>query len=250
MIDAQALADDIDGQLREKGTVDRARGEKAYLKSNLVHHGASVWEIRRVVRAFTQQHPSLTEPELSRLVTALWSQAVHERRLAAVILLDSSSSVLGPEDLALIERLLRDSHTWAYVDGLAGDVTGSILVRHPEALPALDLWAADADFWIRRSALLAMIQPLKDGAAFERFAGYADSMLEEKEFFIRKAIGWVLREVGKTRSDEVYDWLLPRARRASGVTVREAVKYLDAGQREAILRARLSEKALQDLGEK
>jgi 3-methyladenine DNA glycosylase AlkD len=56
-------------------------------------------------------------------------------------------------------------------------------------------------------------------------------MLDEKEFFIRKAIGWVLREAGKTRPDEVYEWLAPRVDRASGVTLREAVKYLRPDQR-------------------
>jgi 3-methyladenine DNA glycosylase AlkD len=62
-------------------------------------------------------------------------------------------------------------------------------------------------------------------------------MLEEKEFFIRKAIGWVLRETSKRRPDEVYAWLLPRGARASGVTLREAVKYLSSAQRSAILDA-------------
>ena len=57
-------------------------------------------------------------------------------------------------------------------------------------------------------------------------------MLEEKEFFIRKAIGWVLREAGKRRPDEVAAWLAPRTGRASGVTMREAVKYLPAADRE------------------
>jgi 3-methyladenine DNA glycosylase AlkD len=63
-------------------------------------------------------------------------------------------------------------------------------------------------------------------------------MLEEKEFFIRKAIGWVLRETARKRPDLVYGWLLPRAARASGVTVREAVKPLTAPQRAAVLAAR------------
>lgn len=73
---------------------------------------------------------------------------------------------------------------------------------------------------------------------FDRFARYAEAMLDEREFFIRKAIGWVLRETGKHRPDEVFEWLLPKAHRASGVTVREAVKYLPAEQRQAVLAAR------------
>ena len=63
-------------------------------------------------------------------------------------------------------------------------------------------------------------------------------MLEEKEFFIRKAIGWVLRDTARKRPGLVYEWLLPRAQRASGVTVREAVKPLSAEQRSAVLAAR------------
>lgn len=59
-------------------------------------------------------------------------------------------------------------------------------------------------------------------------------MLEEKEFFIRKAIGWILREVSKKRPELVVEWLAPRAARASGVTLREAVKYLSEEQRAAL----------------
>ncbi len=63
-------------------------------------------------------------------------------------------------------------------------------------------------------------------------------MLEEREFFIRKAIGWVLRDTSRRRPELVFDWLAPRAGRASGVTLREAVKYLTPEQRQAIERAR------------
>jgi 3-methyladenine DNA glycosylase AlkD len=102
----------------------------------------------------------------------------------------------------------------------------------------LDRWAVDGDFWIRRSALLALLLPLRAGAGdFDRFCAYAEPMLGEREFFIRKAIGWVLRETSKKQPDRVYAWLEPRAGQASGVTVREAVKYLAPAQRETVLAA-------------
>jgi 3-methyladenine DNA glycosylase AlkD len=62
-------------------------------------------------------------------------------------------------------------------------------------------------------------------------------MLDETEFFIRKAIGWVLRETGKRRPQEVFEWLVPRTARVSGMTIREAVKDLDPDQREDLLNA-------------
>ena len=141
--------------------------------------------------------------------------------------------------MVLLERLLRESRTWALVDGLAASVGGPLVERAPGAAAVLDRWAVDDDFWIRRAALLASLESLRRGEGdFERFGKYADAMLDEKEFFIRKAIGWVLRDTARKRPDMVFGWLLPRATRASGVTLREACKPLSAEQRVAIEAAR------------
>jgi 3-methyladenine DNA glycosylase AlkD len=115
-------------------------------------------------------------------------------------------------------------------------VVGPLLERYSALTRSIDRWSRDEDFWIRRSALLALLRPLRRGEGdFRRFGVYADRMLEEREFFIRKAIGWVLRETGKRRPGMVYRWLLPRVPRASGVTLREAVRYLEPDQRQQIL---------------
>jgi 3-methyladenine DNA glycosylase AlkD len=237
VIDAGAAARDIEQRCKNAGNAERAVGERAYLKSDLEFYGASVGEVRGVAKAFVTGHPDLTHDELTALIRELWARPVHECRMAAVMLLELDARLLGRDDLALIEAMIRGSLTWAYVDDLAGHAAGSLLIRYPELGSRIDAWAIDANFWVRRSALLAQLLPLKQGAAFDTFAGYSDVMLEEKEFFIRKAIGWVLRETSKRRPEEVYRWMLPRASRASGVTLREAIKYLGPAQREAILAA-------------
>jgi 3-methyladenine DNA glycosylase AlkD len=234
---AEAAADALERRLREIGTPERAAGAQRYLKSDLEFLGATVPEIRRELRATTKAFGEITHPELVTLAEVLWSRPIHERRLAAVLLLARHAKLVGPDDLDLLLRLVRESRTWAYVDGLAGDAVGTLVLRHPNAAAALDAWARDDDFWVRRSALLAQLRPLRAGAELDRFGRYADAMLDEREFFIRKAIGWVLRETGKIRPDEVFAWLLPRAARASGVTIREAVKYLTPEHREALRRA-------------
>ena len=111
-------------------------------------------------------------------------------------------------------------------------------MRFPVIADVLDRWAADDDFWVRRTALLALLPGLRTGAGdLERFYRYADAMLDEREFFIRKAIGWVLRETGRKRPASVRDWLAPRTGRASGVTMREAVKYLAPDDAERLMAA-------------
>lgn len=125
------------------------------------------------------------------------------------------------------------------VDPLSADVVGPLAERYPELGPALDPWAEDDDFWLRRSALLAPRRPLRrSDVDWDRFIRYADGMLDEREFFIRKAIGWVLREVGKKRPELVRDFLLARLPRVSSITLREAVKYLPDSDREELLQAR------------
>jgi 3-methyladenine DNA glycosylase AlkD len=228
----------LEARLREIGTPERAEGEKAYLKSDLEFLGATVWQIRAEVKAAIANTAALDHDDLVALVEALWSEPIFERRMAATMLLEFRSGLLRTADLSLLERLLRDSHTWALVDGLAGDVVGAILAADEEGTShVLDRWATDSDFWIRRSALLAWLGPLRAGAPLDRFLSYADAMLGEKEFFIRKAIGWVLREAGKRRPDEVAAWLAPRSHRASGVTMREATKYLPAADAQRLLGA-------------
>jgi 3-methyladenine DNA glycosylase AlkD len=230
--EAARAASGIEQRLRAAGTPERADYEQRYLRSSVTHLGATVGQVRREAKAVAK--PLSSHPQLIALVEALWAEPVHECRACAAFLLEARLDLLGPADLPLIERLVRESRTWALVDVLAGDVLGGLLVRHPEAADQLDRWATDGDFWVRRAALLSQIEPLKAGADFERFGRYADAMLDEKEFFVRKAIGWVLRETAKRRPDAVYAWLLPRAARASGVTMREAVKYLASQQQETL----------------
>jgi 3-methyladenine DNA glycosylase AlkD len=226
VVNAADRAKGIENELAGLGSPERAAGEQKYLKSDMRFLGANLADIRRVARAVSAD-PKLDRTATLRLVEALWREPVFERRMVASLLLEFHAPDLRSEDLALIERMIRGSKTWALVDVLSGDVIGEMGLRL-KIRRTLDRWARDEDFWIRRSSLLAELKPLKHGAPFEPFGRRADVMLDETEFFIRKAIGWVLRETSKRRPDEVYDWIAPRTDRASGVTMREAVKYLDA----------------------
>lgn len=216
----------LESRLRQLGDPERAAGEKRYLKSELQFLGVTVPVIRREARALGR----LPRRDAVELAAALWGRPVFDLRFAAVEVLVHAAAELLPEDLAVVERFLREARTWALVDGLAAEVAGPIVERHPAASgPVLDRWAADPDFWLRRAALLALLIPLRDGRGdFERFSRYAESMLGEKEFFIRKAIGWVLRDTSRKRPELVRGWVEARRERMSGLTLREATRRLPA----------------------
>jgi 3-methyladenine DNA glycosylase AlkD len=224
---AASLAADIEQRLREAGNPERAVAERAYLKSSMEFAGVGLPGLRAIVRALLPRRPTMARDSLLAVVAGLWARPLFECRLAASMLLGDHAEALLPDDAALLERLIRQAGTWALVDELAPGVMGALVERHPDLTAVLDRWAADGDFWVRRAALLSLLRPLRRGEGdFGRFARYADMMLTEREFFIRKAIGWVLRDTGRRRPDLVAAWLEPRIGQVSGVTLREAVKPL------------------------
>jgi len=153
----------------------------------------------------------------------------------AIALCDRRRAVLEERDLPWLIDMVDASNTWAHVDWLAVGVVGDIVGRYPTSLRWLPKWAKQKNFWIRRTAILAQHDQLKRGEGDWRlFTRLADSMLHEKEFFIRKSIGWVLRETSKKRPKLVYDYIKPRRDRMSGLTLREGAKYLSDTQRRSL----------------
>ena len=236
-MDVERVVTEMDATFQAGGDPDRAAQMKAYLKSDLCFRGVITAGIRSRVAGFLKAHESLTRDDLVGVVRASWDRPVYELRSFAVGVLGRRTDLLNKDDVALMEDLLRRSHTWAFVDSLSGHV-GSLVETYPELTAVLDRWARDDDFWIRRAAMLALLPALRSGEGdLDRFLRYADAMLDETQFFIRKAIGWVLREVAKKRPDAVREFLAPRVDRVSGVTIREAVKYLPDDQGDELMRA-------------
>jgi 3-methyladenine DNA glycosylase AlkD len=226
----------VRAELKASSTAARAAGQKAYLKSSLTFLGNDQPTIRRVGKALARRVRAQDDAPLRALVQALWSHEVHELRSVAIGLLEQREPVLTARDLPLLERMLRESRTWAYVDWLCLKVLGSLVLREPKVRQRVARWATDDDFWLRRSALLTLLPGVKGGAIpFSAFAALAVPMLGEKEFFIRKAIGWGLREVSKKDPATVATFLRAHRDDVSGLTMREGAKYLPARDRAALM---------------
>jgi len=192
-------------------------------------------ELHRVARGYAREHPDLDRRQLRVIALGAYATRKHDLRSAAVALLDRRRAVLEERDLPWLLDIVDASNTWAHVDWLAVAVIGDVVGRYPASLRWLPKWAKQKNFWVRRTALLAQHDQLKRGGGdWPLFTRLADTMLEEKEFFIRKAIGWVLRETSKKRPKLVYEYLRPRRDRVSGLTLREGAKYLSDTQRRSL----------------
>jgi len=231
-VTAKAARRFFEQRYRAAGSAKSAVGTKAYLKSDLRFYGTTMPEIRRAANEFAREHPDLTRAELRKIVDELWSTDVFELRSAGIALLSKYAELLTERDLTWLLGFVRRSKTWAHVDWLAADVIGGVVGESRTALRRLPAWARDENFWVRRTALLAQLRTLSHEAGdFPLFARLAAPMLGEREFFIRKAIGWILREVSKKRPDLTFVFLRENLNKVSGLTLSEGAKYLPAAQR-------------------
>jgi 3-methyladenine DNA glycosylase AlkD len=244
----QAKVLDIDNAVSElrrhlavRGTRERATFAKRYLKSDLAFLGASVPDVRAAAKAFVRTHPDLTGPSLRRLSEALWRSDVHELRAVAIGILELRQALLGARDAAWLVALLNRADTWAHVDWLAVKVLGKLVEREPSVKRKLDTWAKHQNFWVRCSVLLAFHDPLLAGAGdFEHFARLAVPMLAEREFFIRKAIGWVLRSCVRRGKARTLSFVEAHATALSPLSFREATRNLTPRERARLTRLRQS----------
>lgn len=234
--DAEAEVAKVARRFRAEGSPERAAGEKAYLKSALRFHGVGLPGVRAAAKELLARHPELTRAQLRALVDAAYRTDFHDLRSAGIAVMEKRHRLLEREDLPWLVGLVRTSANWAHVDWLATKVVGPVLLRASPSLKELSAWAKDEDsFWVRRTALLAQLDELRAGRGdFELFARIAAPMLPEKEFFIRKAIGWVLRDVSRRRPELTFGFLRAHAGKPSGLTFREASRHLPAEMRETL----------------
>ena len=216
----------IESALQKTARRERAEYEKKYLKSSLRFIGNNAADVHKAIADFYRANKSMEKDELTSLVTSLWRTDCHELRSVAIGLMVRFSKLYDRADLPLIRQMIIDSAGWAHVDWISTDLLGTIYSKQPTIAKELRRWSVDKDFWVRRASMLTLLDEARHGnrEAFELFSELASQMTGEKEFFIRKAIGWILREVSKVQPEWAFEFLSKHV--VSGLTLREGSKYL------------------------
>lgn len=173
--------------------------------SGLDSYGASVGAVRGTVRDALRKFRGLDHDQVTALASELWAVPVFERRLAAVVLLQSNVALLAGSDLTRIEGFIRDGRLRSLVDPLAVDVVGPLVERLDDtargrAHVALDRWAGENSVWLRRAAVLVPLRALRAGTGDpDRFARQARVILAEPyaSDIVNEAIDLVLDAIAK-----------------------------------------------------
>ncbi len=221
-----ALLEQIKQALRPLADPVAAIAMRAYLRDQFNFLGIAAPRRRQALQSLPLQ--KWTAASLLALAEALWQQPEREYRYVAIDLLRRHVKQLSLTDLPALQALIERQPWWETVDGLAG-VIGRIVLQaratQPDAQLAMDAWCRHDCLWVRRVAMLHQLGWRLATDEVRLFA-YAEALAPESDFFMRKAIGWALRDYGKWQPAAVLAFIERQQERLSPLSRREAGKHL------------------------
>lgn len=195
-----------------------------YMKNRFPFLGIKKPERTRVLRTFYNQTGILKEAFDPDWVRKLWDQEEREYQYAGLDYLERSLKKLDGTHIILLEALITTKSWWDTVDTLATKSVGAIAKSSPEVISEhIEGWAYSDHLWLRRSAILFQLKYKADTNELLLYR-YIEQNADSKEFFIQKAIGWVLREYSKTNPNSVRQFI--QSHSLAPLSVREGSKYL------------------------
>jgi len=221
----------------------KAKQSKEYLYSDLIHYGIPTKEKGDFLKRYKKQIQELTKEQALRLASEFWEQPSFAEKAAALFVVDLHKKRLDTTDMPWIEKWMRECKGWALLDSLIIPFMPGILEKDKNNYNYLKKWIKDKDFWVRRSALLAQLLFFResDKGDKELFFEFAKSQFDETwidktykdklqnkraKFFIRKAVGWILREMSQKDPKTVFEFLKENKDKMSGLSFREGSRKL------------------------
>ncbi|WP_091188643.1 DNA alkylation repair protein [Paenibacillus catalpae] len=210
--------------LRKHANQENARSMEAYMRNQFPFLGLKTPERMQLTREFWKEHGMPKGEELLQTADELWQLPEREYQYTAMVMLDKHRKLADEAHIDRLEHYIVTKSWWDTVDILAGQLVGSHLLKFADLIADYpDRWIQSDNMWLRRTALLYQLK-YKERTDQERLFHYIDLQKEEEEFFIRKAIGWALREYAKTSPDVVRRFVKETS--LSALSVKEALKHI------------------------
>lgn len=200
---------------------------QAYMKSDMPYHGVPLPLLRKIYRSTFASLQFASARDWHSLVLELWRRAkFREERYAALLAAGDlrARPYQTPAAMKLYEELIVTGAWWDYVDDIASHRVGPILRDYPDSMRGRMLsWSRSANLWKRRTSIICQLG-FKQDTDLQLLYACIEPSLDSREFFLRKAIGWALREHAWTDPGEVKRYVRRNRERLSALSIREALK--------------------------
>ncbi|WP_395572443.1 DNA alkylation repair protein [Streptomyces sp. BK79] len=204
---------------------ERAAAMRAYMKDVAPFLGLTSPVRRALSRTVLDGLPRPAEPDLAAVALRCWRLPEREYHYFAVDLLRRHVTYCSSGFLPVVRQLLTTVAWWDTVDLLAAHVVGGLVAADPGLTAETDVWIGDEDRWLVRAALLHQLR-YRRRTDTERLFGYCLRQSGHDDFFVRKAVGWCLREYARTDPDAVRAFVTEHRHRLAPLSVREALRNI------------------------
>ncbi|MDQ4053236.1 MAG: DNA alkylation repair protein [Actinomycetota bacterium] len=224
-----ALIGGLRAALAGAGDREKAVAQQAYMKSALPFYGIAAPELKRVLRPMLTSYRPAGREAHEATVRTLWDEATHREEWYAALAIARHRAArdwLDAEAMPLWQHLVVTGAWWDVVDEIASHLVGETLAGHRrEVTPVIRGWATDEDPWLRRTSVICQLRSGDDtDRVLLRHA--IESNVDDSSFWLRKAIGWALRQYAATDPDWVRAEVARQGDRMSGLSRREATRHL------------------------
>jgi len=228
----EAVFDGLRAELVALRDPERAIKMSAYMKDHFPFLGVMSAPRRKAQKAAVAQigksdDGSPTAPHLLDFAQLCWDEPEREFQYVGSDALRKHHKHLMADDLDATKVLITTKSWWDTVDSLAAHTVGPLVLRNRELTKTMDEWIESDNMWLARTAIIHQLNHKTEIDA-DRLFRYADRRAGDTEFFIRKAIGWALRQHARVDPDAVRQFVESRGDKLSGLTRREAMKHLSA----------------------
>ena len=172
--------------------------QKKYMRNKFEFAGLPSPQLQQVIRDFLAEHGMPPHENIGEIIRGLWDQSEREFQYVGMQLLDKMKKEFLINHLELLEFMITQKSWWDTIDFIAANLVGTHLQRYPEVRPAaIESWMASQNIWLQRTALIFQLK-YKHDTDTKLLFDLIERLSGNDEFFIRKAIGWALREYSKT----------------------------------------------------
>jgi 3-methyladenine DNA glycosylase AlkD len=202
-----------------------AESSKKYMRNQFDFLGIRAPIRRTLNKHFMEEHGLPLKAQLKDTILLLWNMPEREYQYVALDILRKTEKNLGPEDMPWLVSLLLKKSWWDTIDILSSRILGYLFLTYPELIPQYpEKWIKDDNFWLQRSAILYQLY-YREKTDEDRLYRFILLRANSNEFFIQKAIGWVLRQYARTFPDRVKSFVLEH--QLKPLSQREALKHID-----------------------
>ncbi len=222
---AQTIINALIEQFTRHASSSTAESQQAYMLHQFSYFGIPTPLRRSLQKQIFKEYKINSYDQLISIIGAMWHHEKRELHYAAMELAYHYRALWQPDILSHFKKMIETNSWWDTVDYIASKLVGTLLLQHSNLIDYMDRWITDSNKWVRRSALIFQLS-YKQKTDTHRLFSYCEQQLHDTDFFIRKAIGWALRQYSKTDPTIVKKFVEKHHATMSRVTYNEAVKYI------------------------